>query len=239
LSALEDLEHYLMNAQVIYAFGPSVVGGGGHGQKFAIVLEGAVVLYAKPGSGVADGGIAMRNEKAAWELIKAFGWSDMMGATVVREVHQPFSDAPEDCALQVMWPGYDFCPDPDTFPARDVWRAAIFDYVITHTDRGSGAGGRNNWLGVPKAVAAPLPAQAPSHPHLKLIDHGYAFDPAAVVSSAFVDAVKGDPVPPDLLDTLADARPRVAATLMPWLDAERIQAVERRMDDVLRRRAIP
>jgi hypothetical protein len=228
---LDDLENYLLHAAVLFAFEPAVQGGGGHAGKYAVVFDGGVTAYSKPSSGVADGGRAARNEAAAWAVARLLGWTDLMGATVIRLMAHGHTGAVEEIALQILWPGSDFTPDPARFTDDEIWRAALFDQIILHSDRMS-----NNWLGVPP-MALPFPgAVYGGQQQLKLIDHGYAFDyPArAVVSSSFVELRRGQTVPSPLLAALSSLRNSVPnSSLVQLLGSSELNALVARVDSVI------
>lgn len=161
MEPLDNLEEYLLGARILAEFAFS--GHGAH-QSYFLVLEGGAAGLAKPADEIADGATLVRRERAAWVVARLLKWPDLMAATVIRTVRSYKTGLDTDASLQVIWP--DNLPDAPigTFSADDVWRAAIFDAVIGHTDRGG-----HNWLAVP----APKPAGAASQ--LKLVDHGYAF----------------------------------------------------------------
>ena len=120
----------------------------------------------------------MRYEAAAWVLAKGLGWTDLVATTVLRET-DAFPDVDEEVttSLQVLWPGFELDANLDQFPDEDIWRAALFDVLIFHTDR------THNWGAVP----------GHGQKRLKLIDHGYAFREWAgrEFASSFANAKAG------------------------------------------------
>lgn len=153
---LDNFESYLRQAGVVAAGTWSI--GGAHTGKVRLVLEGGVYAVAKPASGIGNGEQLIRAEVAAWAFARELGWSDMVACTVLRD-DVPGVDG--EASVHVLWPE-DAVPDApiDRFEPSDTWRAAIFDVVVDHADRG------HNWLGHPDPGGAF---------RLKLIDHGFAF----------------------------------------------------------------
>jgi hypothetical protein len=234
---LDDLEAYLTNGASLYAFAPQVHGGGGHGGKFAIVLDGGVAVFCKPASGVNDGGRAARNEVAAWIVARLLGWTDLMAATILRSMPNPTTASNEDMALQVLWPGSDFTPDPSGFTDDELWKAALFDHIVWHSDRMN-----NNWLGVPPA-ALPFPGPVPGHQQqLKLIDHGYAFNYPGRdhLSSSFVERKRGLQVPLPYLTAMQTLQALARSSdLSTLLDPGELGSLVARIDEIVSRGSIP
>lgn len=235
---LDDLESHLKMAPPLYAFAPQVHGGGGHGGKFAIVLDGGVTVFCKPASGVNDGGRAARNEVAAWTVARLLGWSGIMAVTVLRSMTSPATGVTEDMALQILWPGSDFTPDPSGFTDDEIWKAALFDSVIRHSDRTN-----NNWLGVPPA-ALPFPGPVPGQhrQQLKLIDHGYAFNYPGRdnLSSTFVERKRGQPVPDQhlaALRALVESAP--ASVLSELLEEQELRSLIARVNEITSSATLP
>jgi hypothetical protein len=102
-----------------------------------------------------------QREAAAWTLGRCLGWPDLIAATVMRTITSPSTGEEVETSVQVIWP--DYLPDAavELFSDEDIWRAAVFDLLVCHSDRGG-----HNWLAVPQPSAVP---------RLKLIDHGYGF----------------------------------------------------------------
>lgn len=183
------LERYLREARIleIRDFAPG--SGGAHPGKYALLLDGGVLVMVKPvsGSAMADERVC-RNEVAAWVVARALGWADMVAATVMREVPSPDDPGHVLAALQVIWPPpLEFLPSLDDLPDEDIWRAAIFDFITGPTDRQN-----NNYLG-----RGPRP-----NLRLALIDHGLSFRLryGFGVISDFIDSKVGHDVPEDILD---------------------------------------
>jgi hypothetical protein len=233
LDYLTELETYLLGSPILIAYNPLVVGGGGHGGKFAIVLDGGVVLFVKPATGVGDGGRATLNEAAAWDVACLLGWSHLIGCTVLRPLRLPTSGTLDVAACQVLWPG-DFCPPLDVFEDDEIWQAAVFDFLIQHTDRGS-----NNWFGVPPATVTALGGNP--RQQLKLIDHGNAFDPAGgVVSSSFYAQKAGLALPTPALDAVERfLEQHHGSRLRDRLGADAYRAVITRAETLFGTRKLP
>src|SRR5579884_4177415 len=108
-------------------------------------VEGGVVALAKPAAGIGEGPMVVRREVAAWLFARELGLADMVACTVLRD-DVPLADGSRGAAsVQIIW-APPLTPDSaGPFPDDDRWRAAIFDAVIAHSDRG------HNWLGVPDA----------------------------------------------------------------------------------------
>jgi hypothetical protein len=230
VAALDDLEQYLGAADVLYAYEPVVTGGGGHQNKFAVVFDGGVAGFCKPASGIADGGRAAKNEVAAWTLSRILDWSDLIAATVFRTIMSPKSGQSEEMAIQVFWPGNDFTPPLGTFTEDEIWRAAIFDQIILHTDRQS-----NNWLGVPPAQL-PFPGPVPvQQQQLKLIDHGYAFghQAAAACNSSFSQSMAGRSIPEVYLESLRKVADGDTTLLCSLIGDEECAALVDRVYDLV------
>jgi len=182
---LTAIEQHLNCAPVLYYYVPVVVGGGGHQNKFAAVLQGGVNVYVKPSWDMQDGIRAVKNEVAAYEVIKLLGFGDMMGTTVLRNMASPDTMKSGPASLQVFWPSAITPISATSFDEAQITRAATFDHLILHTDRQS-----QNWLAVEGTTTAGTVN------HLKLIDNGFAFDwPGRPPGSAFVDLRRGQDLP--------------------------------------------
>lgn len=189
MESLDELEGYLRHANVL-----SVATFPLHGAhpSFRVTLEGGVAVLAKPVDATPDAAKMVPREVAAWIVARALGWSDLLAATVLREVPGIRETESVAASLQVLWP--DFQPDAPlaVFRDDDVWRAAVFDVLIAQTDRSG-----HNWLAVP-------PPGAEEESRLKLVDHGYAFDfEGRALASSFFAAKRGQPIPADVKATLA------------------------------------
>jgi hypothetical protein len=190
--ALDELERYLAGSAIL-----DVAHFERHGahRSFRLILEGGVGALAKPAHTIGEGEIVPRREAAAWVIARELGWPDLLAATVLRSERFPDSEGPVVTSVQVLWP--DVEPDLDIarFSEEDMWRAAVFDAVIGHTDRSG-----HNWLGVPGSS---------SEPRLKLVDHGYGF-PGEVTppSSTFFQRFKGQELPDFAVEALYRLRDR-------------------------------
>jgi hypothetical protein len=229
--SFSQLEAHLRDAKLLATFVPLTHGGGGHGQKFAAVLEGGVTIFVKPESGVVDGMTVIRNEVAAWEVAKLLGWTDMLATTVLRRLVSPFSGVDETVAAQMIWHSPAPQPDIGSLDQGEVWRAAIFDYLIQHGDRGGA-----NWLGVGgQPAAAPAGPYGPQRMALKLIDHGFSFGfQNRVLTSRFYSAHQGQAIPAELLQgveqLIADAS---ASSLVALLSGQSLTGLIDRAAGIL------
>lgn len=202
-----------------------------------MVLDGGIALLAKPASGVGDGGCAARNEVAAWLVARLLGWSAMVAATVLRPLRSPTSGTDEEMALQVLWPGYDFTPDPSTFDDEEVWCAAIFDWLISHSDRVG-----NNWLGVPPAALPFTGAFSPHRQQLKLIDHGFAFDYPGrnAPASTFYEIKRGERAPDSCVERVEAFRQEAPnSSLAALIGDDPLQKLLQRADQLVADRTLP
>jgi hypothetical protein len=144
-------------------------------------LKEACFALAKPEVGIGDGPRVIRREVAAWVIARELGFADMVACTVLRD-DAPLTGGGQGAAsLQVVWPEPVFPDYPGPYSDDDRWRAAIFDGVIAHSDRGG-----HNWLGVDDAAG---------QRRLKLVDHGYAFDLQGALSSTFYAEFQGQAIP--------------------------------------------
>jgi hypothetical protein len=188
----DQLEEYLRTAAVLGEAGP-VEGGGAHPGKMRLLLEGGVQVIAKPSvEGNPESERMMRREAAAWVVAKALGFTELVGATVLRTLPQDHGDV--EASVQVFWPdGNLFCAPIAEFPDEDLWHAAVFDAVVAHGDHNG-----NNWLAVP----AP---GGPHAPRLKLVDNGHSFGyPSLQVppNSTFYIHLKDQELPDDCIEAL-------------------------------------
>jgi hypothetical protein len=179
------LEEYLREAAVLHV--RPLEGGGGHSDKAALILEGAVGVVAKRADGEPMQ-VQARREVAAWVLAVELGMSHLVPATVLRWVPVGDDIAGEqvEASVQVLWPR--FSPAlVGSVQATDCdesisWSIAVFDLLIANTDRNGG-----NWgtiEGRPRAV---------------FIDHGHAFA-AADSNSPFVERHRNADLPTALCD---------------------------------------
>lgn len=182
---IDLLEEYLRTAPIIYQGNWPL--GGAHQNKMELILEGGVGAIAKPADW-ADGPRAVQCEHGAWLVAKLLGWADLLAVTVLREIRSAAGDQLVQATVQIAWPR----SNPDfaaPFEDTDVWRAAIFDFVIDQSDRGG-----HNWLAVPGDAPVPM---------LKLVDHGYSFGaPGRPFQSSFFDQKRGQPLPDYVIEGL-------------------------------------
>jgi hypothetical protein len=195
VEATEALEQYLRSAPIL-AIAQPPVGGGAHPGKQTLLLTGGVRVIAKPAIEPTETTEpSMRREAAAWQVVKALGFTGLVATTVVRTIPHPDGDQGDvEASVQVHWPdAHLFKAAVDEFPEEDIWQAAVFDAVVAHQDHNE-----NNWLAVP----AP---GGPDQPRLKLIDNGYAFDhpsAGAPPNSTFYSRLKGHELPEDVIEAL-------------------------------------
>jgi hypothetical protein len=212
---LDELERYLARAPIIDA--AAFANHGAH-RSYRLILRGAVAVLAKPEDGIADDGpIVVGREVAAWTIARELGWADLLGVTVRREIASLDTGQPVAASLQILWP--DVQPDAPTssFTDEDIWRAAVFDAVVAHTDRNG-----HNWLLLPGSGASP--------PMLKLNDHGYGFASGLVQpSSSFYSLKTGQQIPEDLANALRRlADPRQVRDLEANLEPDALDGVRDR-----------
>lgn len=219
MSRLYDhLELYLQTAPVACAFAPQIQGGGGHASKFFVVLEGGVGVMAK----VADPALGdtvrqADREVGGYRLLRLLGWEDLGAVTVRRQISNPASGLTVDAAVQLMWPDNQPAAAVAGFPPDDVTRAAVFDILMEHEDRGG-----QNWLGVPGSGNAA---------HLVLIDNGNSLR-GAHVNSAFAVAASGRALPAAVMAAMSLLVAELAAgkvdRLVPYLTGAEIDGIRRR-----------
>jgi len=159
------------------------LGGGINVTKVVTLDNGSKAVY-KPSRFFADTSTA--NELAAWEVAKLVGMEDMLGATVIRGVkgvneHGKEGSDQKSKGAVIEWRDGDvamnFHDDIKYDGARDLERAAIFDYALGNADRHTG-----NWLVTPKGK-------------LQLIDHGLIFN---YPSSKFISRLQQTTVKPEI-----------------------------------------
>ncbi len=223
MGPLDDLESYLLGVRILSEFAYS--GHGAHVSYF-LVLEGGAAALAKPADEIGDGGTLVRRERAAWVVARLLKWPDLMAATVVRTLRSFKTGLDTDSSVQVIWP--DNLPDaPITaFSSEDIWRGAIFDAVVGHTDRGG-----HNWLAVP----APKPAGPTVQ--LKLVDHGYAFPAGSQPpNSDFFRRNLNQDIPAPFARDLKDFAAAVGGSEVErLLDTASVQGIVERVDKLLNR----
>jgi hypothetical protein len=122
----------------------------------------------------------------------------------------------------VIWP--DYLPDAATsvFNDDDLWRAALFDVLVAHTDRAG-----HNWLAVPGSGSAS---------RLKLVDHGYAFGTSATAapSSTFYEERRGHEIPDEHREPVTDLAQRGEdlPRLRALLGADAVDAIVARAESL-------
>jgi hypothetical protein len=183
---LDDLENYLLRAEVLEVADPQFAGA--HGQKVRLLLEGGVLVLAKPEAGIGEGSRVVRREVAAWIFARELGLADMVACTILRPDVPALDGTRGPASVQILWPVPSVPDHAGPFPEEDRWRAAIFDAVIAHSDRG------HNWLGLPDANG---------EYRLKLVDHGYAFEfGGQPFQSSFYNDLQGQPLPEQYVPAL-------------------------------------
>lgn len=183
MEGLEKLEVYLREARILAATFPNQ---GAH-PSYRLLLEGGVGALAKPASTAPEDGAAMvRYEVAGWVIARDLGWSDLVATTVLRSIDVLPEQEETEASVQVLWPGFQVDADRSQFSDKDIWRAAIFDTLILHSDR------THNWGAVTEHGS----------PRLKLIDHGYAFRASRPFQSSFAQDKTGQPLPDELVGPL-------------------------------------
>ena len=220
MDGLDDLERYLRSARILSA---TTFGQHGAHKSFRLVLDGGVAVLAKPESTApADGGAAMVSyEAAACVVARDLTWTDLVATTVVRRVDE-VTGVEDSASVQVLWPEFEPNADLGNFRDDDIWRAAIFDVVVLHADRGQ------NWGGVPGEGAL----------RLKLVDHGYAFRawPNRPFASSFETLKRGQRIPDEYLSDLRAFAQGCRDSELPALLEEEVldelvQRVERLIDE--------
>lgn len=216
---LDGLETFLAGAPVldVAAFSHTTA----H-HSYRLILEGGVGVIAKPADTAPEGAVMCHREAAAWVLARALRWPDLMATTVMRRIASPTSGDEVETSVQVIWP--DYLPDADValFSGEDIWRAAVVDAVIGHSDRAG-----HNWLAVP--------GSSPS-PRLKLVDHGHCFPEAtSPPGSTFYELRRGQDLPDhsaDALNELVSDRDSLDR-LRALLSAAAVEAVVARAETLL------
>jgi hypothetical protein len=220
--ALENLEQHLRIAPILSA----IRGVHGAHPSYRFVLEGGVYVIAKPADEAGANETWVRNEVAAWVVLRHLGWTDMMGATVLRTIPSLLTGNPVEASLQVLWPAAEDAPAASSFSDEEAWKTAIFDVVTAASDRGG-----HNWLGVG------LPGQPKA---LKLIDHGHAFQATpGGIESTFFELKKGQQLADwtvEALTRLTD--PALDDALYPLLSPDRLAALRRRLSTLLSQRVL-
>lgn len=215
----DSLEHYLEMATVVdvAAFSHTTA----H-HSFRLILEGGVTAIAKPADTAPEGVVMCKREAAAWIVARALGWTDLVSTTVMRLMTSPDSGEEVETSAQVIWA--DYLPDAplDRFSDEDLWRAAVFDLLVGHSDRGG-----HNWLAVPGSGTTS---------GLKLVDHGYAFpETTAPPSSSFYELRKGQDLPDDIVGAVDGllSRPPEVDRLYELLSPAAADAIAERAEAIL------
>jgi hypothetical protein len=174
----------------------------GHPAKLVLALAGGGQALAKlVPPGVADLRQQARNEVAAWQLLCLLGWGDVGVATVLRDV-PVHGQGRLPAAVQTMLTGDDLelCPDPSGLHVADTRRAAVFDVLISNTDR------EGNWFGLG------------SPQRLRLIDHGHSFGiHGTMVQSIFASLHADEQLDPSHYAALQTLTEQALARLSPLL----------------------
>jgi len=199
------------------------MGSGAHADKAGYVLEGGVYVHAKIDNGQPEASEMVHAEVAAWRVVRALEWPDLMPATILREV--PYGGSYCKAAVQIVWQFANAGEPLTTFSDEEKFRAAIVDAVILHADRHP-----TNWLAVDSMDG--------SRKVMKLIDNGYAFGVGGRPSgSEPVQAMTGQP--------LADSHCRALQllisrldTLSTLLDPARVDAVRQRAQHLVTQRLL-
>jgi hypothetical protein len=154
-------------------------------------------------------------EVAAWELGRLLGWTNLLSATVVRDL-PPGPGAPAaQHAVRLALLGAHPHVDLGRFADDDLWRAATFDYLAFTTDRHGG-----NWLAV---------ELVDGNAQLVLIDHEHAFDlPGRTFRSEIFDRKCEDALPDwvkvDVKRLLDEFPSKRLALLLSPASTKRLQA---------------
>jgi hypothetical protein len=226
MDGLDELEEYLRTARIMEVCAFPATTGGAH-PKALVILDGGVGLLAKPADANADAPEMVTREAAAWTVARHLGWTDLVSTTVVRTIPSPTSGADVEASVAVAWPSHQPDTDPAGFSDDDIWRAAVFDFLIDQSDRSG-----HNWLSVPDPALG--------QPKLKLVDHGYAFwFPGRPLGSTFFAAKQGQDLPDSVL---AAVKTMLAAwpikDLDDLLDAGIVSNIEQRARDLEQNEAL-
>jgi hypothetical protein len=185
MEGLDDLEGYLGSAKIL---GTSTFTLQGAHPSFRVILEGGVTTLVKPANTAPSDGEAMvRYEVAGWLVARELGWTDLVSTTVLRHTDE-LPGGETTASFQVIWSEFDPDADISRFPDEELWKAAIFDTLVLHSDRS------HNWGAVPTR----------GRDGLRLVDHGYAFRawPGRPFSSRFEEEKRGEEIPDERRDEL-------------------------------------
>lgn len=221
---LDQLASYMRTARIVSEL--TFDQHGAH-QSYLLVLEGGVGVLAKPEDEINLGDVLVRREVAGWLVARMLGWPDLVAATVLRTIRSFKTGVQVAASLQVLWPFPERIPPLGTFSDEDVWQAATFDAVVRHNDRRN-----NNWLAVPRPNTG-------AQPRVRLVDHGYAFDPGlGPPSSDFYLARHGQPLPPFVTAALQALQGALPADLQGLLPDPELVGVRERTEHLLRKLAL-
>lgn len=181
-STAEQVTAVLLNEDV--AEYRQIMGGGGHAEKFGVVMTSGIVAIAKPSQDEQSRRQA-NNEEAAWLIARALGLEHLVGVTVQRELKNT-QGRQVKAALQQWWGDGESLPAISDFADDVVFEAAVFDHLIWNQDRG-----QNNWMSTDDGGVKKL----------RLFDHGHAFGfPGGPRNSSWADAKAGQTIPDSLLN---------------------------------------
>jgi hypothetical protein len=214
VTALDDLERYLAGAPILETWQ-----GRYSARAHGLLLDGGLYVVCKPADeGTGHDEQHVKNEAAAWALVKQLRWTHLMGVTVVRRVPS-FVHAGEEVlsSIQIAWPPGPGVP-ADQFSEQELLRAAAFDIIIRMEDRS-----QQNWLGIPKTDGTP---------RLILVDHAFAFGDR--FGSQIAQLKNGERLPDDMRETLHQFVKRGPhADLRALLPEPRLQALVERVRGLL------
>jgi hypothetical protein len=191
LTGTAALAEYMRSANVVEVL--SLAGGGGHGRKRAVILEGGVGVVAKYSdrTGGSQAEQMVRAEAAAWRLADELGWPHFVPTTVLRQLKDPDDPLIQvDASVQVLLPRFRTSLDggftANSCEVADRFRCAVFDVLCLNTDRNSG-----NW-GKIEGRSAPT-----------LIDHGHAFETfGGTAAGDFLQVASGQAVSDEISEDL-------------------------------------
>jgi hypothetical protein len=187
MSECHFLDEHLRSARIVETL--PVAGGGGHPEKRRLVLDGGVILIAKPRF---DEPTAhqVAGELAACILARELVW-DIVPATILRpNVELVSGGRVADCSVQIIWSGFKTAFElgigPGNCQSDASWRVALFDVLIRNTDRKS-----DNWGMVGDSEV------------VRLFDNGNAHGgPGSGFNSEFAAHYNGQPIPEHPLQDL-------------------------------------
>lgn len=202
-------------------------GGGGHPDKFGVVLHCRIAAIVKPVHSDETRRQAA-NEEAAWLIAHALAWEDLVGVTVQRAI-QNSGGAEVQASVQRLWEGpKEWVPDRALFDEGDAWRVAVFDYLICNQDRSG-----NNWIAT---------VGASGQRQLRLVDHGHAFGyPGNQLNSEWSTAKAGLSAPDEILERVQQFRndAETRDQLVRLLGQELVEGVFNRAQHLCEEGSIP